>query len=94
MSEAKFEGALCALNKPQDERTLLKILLTIRKEVEWPKNKDNITKLREKGCLKQLIIILQKQQKSVLDVTLSILGNCMMDRGCTRDVVSNKNFVI
>lgn len=90
MSETKFDGALCALNKPQDERTLLKILLTIRKEVEWPKNKDNITKLREKGCLKQLITILQKQQKSVVDVVLSILGNCMMDRGCTRDVVRNK----
>lgn len=89
MSEGKFEVVLCALNKPQDDRTLLKILSTIRKEVEWPKNKDNITKLREKGCLKYLITILQKQQKSLLDVTLSILGNCMMDRGCTRDVVSD-----
>ncbi|KAJ8927879.1 hypothetical protein NQ314_019623 [Rhamnusium bicolor] len=93
MSEVKFEGALCALCKPQDNKTLLKLLVTIRKEVEWPKNKDNITKIREKGCLKQFVAILQSQQRNALDVALSILGNCVMDRDCTRDVVGTYNIL-
>ncbi|KAJ8954094.1 hypothetical protein NQ318_004399 [Aromia moschata] len=93
MSEDKFEAALGCLNVAQENRTLLKLLVTIRKYVEWPKNKENIAKLRDKGCLKQLVAVLQCQQKNVLDVTLSILGNCTMDKGCTRDVVGTYNIL-
>ncbi|KAJ8913033.1 hypothetical protein NQ315_002049 [Exocentrus adspersus] len=93
MSEGKFEATLNALNKCDNEKTLLKLLLTIRKDVEWPKNRDNIIKLREKGSLSRLVIILQKQQKTVLNVVLSILGNCFMDRGCARDIVGSYNIL-
>lgn len=93
MSENKFDAVLHALGKPQDHKSLLKILVAIRKEVEWPKNKDNITKLRTTGCLKKLVAVLQSQKKNILDTTLSILGNCVMDKSCTRDVVGVYNIL-
>lgn len=84
---SQFEEYLNALNKPHDSKTLLKILLTIRKEVEWPKHKDQISKLRQKGCLKQFIKMFN-MNKNIIDICLSILGNCIMDKGCARDAVS------
>lgn len=96
MSELKFDESLDALNKPQDSKTLLKILVIIRKEVEWPKHKDQIFKLRQKGCLKQFLKMLN-MNKNIVDICLSILGNCVMEKGCARDAVSisdNKNRAI
>lgn len=87
MSELNFEKAICALNKGQDGKTLIKILMKIREEVDWPTHKDRIAVLRKKGCFKHFVKILTMQKKAV-DISLSILGNSLMDEGCTREVVS------
>lgn len=88
MSEIKFDEALNALNKSQDSKTLLRILIAIRNEVEWPKHKGQIIKLRQKGCLRHFLKMLN-MNKNIVDICLSILGNCIMDKGCARDAVSN-----
>ncbi|CAH1155290.1 unnamed protein product [Phaedon cochleariae] len=93
MVDPNFEQALIGLGKKQDSKTVLKILVHIRREVEWPKNIENITKLREKGCLKHLVGILQMPQKHILDVCLSILGNCIMDKGCARETIGTYNIL-
>lgn len=89
----KFENDLNALSKPQDSKNLLKILVRIRKEVEWPKHKDHITQLRQRGCLKNFIKMFG-MNKNIIDICLSILGNCIMDRGCARDVVSTYHILL
>ncbi|KAG5887936.1 hypothetical protein JTB14_003031 [Gonioctena quinquepunctata] len=91
--DTSFETSLGELCKKQDGKNLLKILVNIRKEVEWPKNREHITKLRTKGCLKHLIGILQMPQKRLVDVSLSILGNCIMDKGCAREAIGTYNIL-
>lgn len=86
MSTMKFDEALIALTKPHDSKTLLKILVRIRTEVEWPKHKDNVLKLRQKGCLRHFLKMFG-MNKNIIDICLSILGNCIMDKGCARDAV-------
>lgn len=88
MSEINFDEALNALSKPQDSKTLLNILIIIRKEVDWPKHKEQIMKLRQKGCIRQFLKMLN-MNRNIIDICLSILGNCVMDKGCARDAVSS-----
>lgn len=92
MSDENFESTLSALSKPQETKVLLKLLAVIRKGVEWPSNKDQVVELRVKGYLKQLISILQMSNKHILDLCLSILGNCTLEEGCARDSVSFFSF--
>lgn len=88
MSQDKLNNALASLLTAQSSVELHKILTDIRKDVEWPRNKDNITRIREKKSLKYIVASLNSQQRNVLNVSLSILGNCLMDRDCSRDAVS------
>lgn len=92
MSEDYFESAINSLQKYQDPHRLLKILLVIRKEIEWPRNRNNMQKLRDKGCLKQVVMCLQTKHSNVLDITLSILGNCCMDSDTAKDLVCLSTF--
>lgn len=87
MSEEYFESAIHSLQKYQDPHRLLKILVVIRKEIEWPRNRNNMQKLRDKGCLKQVVMCLHTKNGNILDVTLSILGNCCMDSDTAKDLV-------
>lgn len=87
MSASKFDGALNGLCKPLDSKSLFKILILIRKEVDWPKHKDQIVKIRQKGYLRHFLKMLHLN-KNIVDICLSILGNCVMDKGCARDAVS------
>lgn len=89
MSKLSFDDSLNALSKPHDSKTLLQILVTIRKEVEWPKHKEQIAKLRQNGSLRHFMKMFN-MNKNILDICLSILGNCIMDKGCARDAVSMK----
>lgn len=89
MSSVNFDETLDSLSSPQEKEHLYRLLLLIRKEVEWPE-RDNIVKLREKGCLKHLINYLEQQNSNlnVVNVILSILGNCCMDRISAGEIVS------
>lgn len=84
---SSFDDCLSALNKPHDNKTLFKLLLIIRKEVEWPKHKEQIIKLYQKGCLKHLLRTFNTK-KCIIDISLSIIGNCVMNKSCARDAVS------
>lgn len=88
----KFDDYLNALSKPHDSKTLLKILVSIRKQVEWPKHKDHITQLRQTGCIRNFIKMFG-MNKNIIDICLSILGNCIMDKGCARDAVSTSGTI-
>jgi hypothetical protein len=89
MSEYNFDNVLVALQNVQDNSTFLKVLIDIRKGVdaECPQNKANITKLRDRG-LRRIISSLETPKKTIINVALSILGNCCLDANCARDVVS------
>lgn len=88
MGESHFDSAMASLRKPQESRRLLKILVVLRKEMEWPKDRLNMVKFYDNGCMKQLIACMQRDNGSVLDVCLSILGNCAMERYISRNLVS------
>lgn len=89
MSNSSLEGAIAVVQQQHVPRGILKALITIRSAVEWPKHKQNISRLRESGCLKQITAILSNApQRQCIDLALSILGNCLMDRTCTIEVVS------
>ncbi|VEN59858.1 unnamed protein product [Callosobruchus maculatus] len=92
-SDSQFETCLQALKVPQNSKSLFKVLVNIRKELEWPKDRQNILKVRTEGCLGQLVSILQMPQRYIMDVCLSILGNCMMDKNCSRDLVGAYNII-
>lgn len=86
--ECIFESAMASLKKPQETRRLLKILVVLRKEMEWPKDQWNILKFHEMGCVKPLFAAMQRDNANILDVCLSILGNCVMHRDVAQCLVS------
>ena len=89
MSSSTFDDVLTSLQSVQDSTKLLKLLIEVRKrvDVDCAKNNDNITKIRERGSFKQIISSLQTSKKGIINVSLSILGNCCLDARCARDVV-------
>ncbi|CAH0547622.1 unnamed protein product [Brassicogethes aeneus] len=93
MSNQNFLNALTSLLTTVNPAELFKVLATIRKDVEWPKDKDNITRIREKKHLKHIVGALQSNQRNVLNVALSILGNCLLDKDCSRDAVGHYNIL-
>lgn len=85
-----LEGAIQALQGSPTPKGLVKALICIRHEVDWPKKKQNVVLLRSRGALKQIAaILLATNQKGCLDLALSILGNCLMERACTNELVSS-----
>ncbi|XP_066250746.1 uncharacterized protein Rnb isoform X2 [Euwallacea similis] len=94
MSNTNLDTAISSLQQNKTGKSALKALITIRSEVEWPKHKQNITRLRESGCLKEITaVLLSAHQKQCVDLALSILGNCLMDRTCTVEVVTQHNII-
>lgn len=94
MSESELESAISILQVCGTSRNVLNALILIRQKVDWPRGQENVAILRSKGCLKQLTHILVKSpHKSCIDTSLSILGNCLMDRACTSEVGSQHNIL-
>ena len=50
------------------------------------KEKDGVPRLRQHGGLSKLIYLVETTNQKVLDVTLSILGNCCMEERTRKDV--------
>ncbi|XP_050501255.1 uncharacterized protein LOC126881194 [Diabrotica virgifera virgifera] len=84
---SNFEDLLKALGKEQSSKNIYKILYNIRKEVEWPKNKENINKIHREGTIIHFISNLQSSHKHIVDLCLSILGNLFLDKNCAEDAV-------
>ncbi|CAG9831620.1 unnamed protein product [Diabrotica balteata] len=74
-----------ALANEQSSKSIYKVLYNIRKEVEWPKNKENIKKIHEEGTIIYFINNLQSSHKHIVDLCLSILGNLFLDKNCAED---------
>ncbi|GJQ79478.1 hypothetical protein Trydic_g16331 [Trypoxylus dichotomus] len=83
MEKDCFITAVQSLRKPQDKKKLLQILVLIRKGID-----DSPTELQsilsESSTIKNLIGCLQLENTTILDVTLSILGNCCVDLNFAR----------
>ncbi|XP_076272904.1 BTB/POZ domain-containing protein Rnb [Rhynchophorus ferrugineus] len=92
MSDSELEKVIRVLEKSCSSRTLLNALVLIRKKVDWPKHRANVATLRSRGTLKRFLSILSNSlNKCCIDTTLSILGNCCMDRSCTSELVGHFN---
>ncbi|XP_021941760.1 armadillo repeat-containing protein 5 [Zootermopsis nevadensis] len=52
------------------------------------KTKEGCKILKENNILNELVNFLRKPNEKILDVTLSILGNCCLDNDCRNEVVS------
>lgn len=89
MSNLRFDDILSSLQTEEDSSKILKLLVDTRKHVDWPIHRDNIHKLRDSNGLKKIVSYLSTSKKAVLDVCLSILGNCCMEHKCARDAVSS-----
>lgn len=59
-------------------------LLELRSTIT--KTKEDLKTFREKGVLKLLVDFLHKPNEKILDMTLSILGNCCLDSDCRNEV--------
>ncbi|XP_069694987.1 armadillo repeat-containing protein 5 [Periplaneta americana] len=62
-------------------------LLEIRSSVI--KTREGLKCLRENLILRDLVKFLDKPNEKILDVTLSILGNCCLDKDCRNEVVGH-----
>uniref|UniRef100_T1IL44 BTB domain-containing protein n=1 Tax=Strigamia maritima TaxID=126957 RepID=T1IL44_STRMM len=67
-------------------------LLTLRKKYFRARNLDGVKKFRERGGLKSLLDIIGKPNPKSVDVALSILGNCCLEKE-SRDEVANRETV-
>ncbi|KAK4873434.1 hypothetical protein RN001_015463 [Aquatica leii] len=102
MDEKYFESALSSLLKPQEPDRLCKILVVIRNNLEgsFGTIKENIIKIQEKGCVKDLVLCLQQRKIYIVNLTLSILSRCCMERNFARlavnrhGLLSNLNSVL
>ncbi|KAK9877196.1 hypothetical protein WA026_016944 [Henosepilachna vigintioctopunctata] len=86
-----FDETLKVLSHSVNSSSLYKLLSFVRKEVEWPQHKENINKLQHSGCLKQIVVSLRSSNLHVVNVALSILGNCCMESESTKKIISNYN---
>jgi hypothetical protein len=66
-------------------------LLEIRSSIM--KTKEGCKILRENKILHELVNFLHKPNEKILDLTLSILGNCCLDSDC-RNEVSTYSYVL
>lgn len=92
MSNNNFDEVLTSLENVQDSKKLLKLLIDIRKKVDADCLGNNIGKIREKGAFKHIVSSLQTSNTSIINVSLSILGNCCLNAQCSRDVVCIVHF--
>jgi hypothetical protein len=67
-------------------------LLEIRSNIT--KTKEGYKVLRENEVLKELVNFLHKPNEKILDVTLSILGNCCLDSDCRNEVSTRRNVLL
>lgn len=84
-----FITAVQSLRKPQDKRKLLQILIVIRKGIDCTSTKlQKLSILSDSGSIKNLIGCLQLENNNILDITLSILGNCCIHSDFAINAVS------
>ncbi|KAK5640181.1 hypothetical protein RI129_010992 [Pyrocoelia pectoralis] len=91
----EFDKATDGLLVATDQRDVFKTLMTIRNHLEGPLPtvKDAIKKIQEKDCLKVLTSCLQQRRHHIINVSLSILGRCCMERNFVRISVNRYNLV-
>lgn len=86
-----FTTAVQSLKKPQDKKKLLQVLIIIRKGIDDSSTKlERYSILSELGTVKNLIGCLQLENNSILDISLSILGNCCLDAHFAKNLVSTQ----
>ena len=50
---------------------------------------DNVVKLREEGGIDQLLTFLQSSNKKALDMAVSVLANCALEKQSRREVTAD-----
>lgn len=89
--EATKEKNIFSKLKSSESSVAYDGLLQIRSDIT--KTKEGFQTLRENKVLRDLVNLLHKPNEKILDVTLSILGNCCLDSDC-RNEVSISGYVL
>lgn len=83
-----LDKVLQLLKKPQSGKKLVHILAALRKHVNGSNHQQAIDIIRKCKMLKQIISFTQFDNNlRVVDLTLSILGNCCMNASVVHHVV-------
>ncbi|KAF5296205.1 hypothetical protein FQA39_LY12659 [Lamprigera yunnana] len=82
VGENDFENALNFLMTPQEPKRLCKALIEIRNNLEGPKGmvQEKIREIQEKGRLKALLSCLQQRKIHVINLSLSVITRCCVER--------------
>ena len=71
------DALLSGLDPDSDPSRLFQTLVSLR--TKHLKSKEKTRVLLDKGLVKRLVLLLQRPNSKIVDVTLSILGNLMLE---------------
>ena len=90
MAETEAQSLkMCVLQlRSTSSRPLMKSLIAIR--MKYIKEPGGIQKFCAYGGLKNLIELIQKTNQKIVDISLSILGNCCTEEGARDEVLCTR----
>ncbi|XP_017786028.1 PREDICTED: uncharacterized protein LOC108569116 [Nicrophorus vespilloides] len=92
--ETYFESILSSLRKPQNTKRLMQILIALRKAVNTPNHQARIQMIKRHNCIKPLVNYTRYDGNiKVVDLALSILGNCCMNNVIARLTINDLNIL-
>uniref|UniRef100_A0A1A9WPN1 ARMC5-like ARM-repeats domain-containing protein n=1 Tax=Glossina brevipalpis TaxID=37001 RepID=A0A1A9WPN1_9MUSC len=88
MNRELVENILSVINAANDKSVIVRGLLKLRTDVV--KDRDGIVLFREAGGVQKMIRFLNKPHEQILEVVLSIMGNCCTDVNSCKEALENK----
>lgn len=84
MNRQLVENILAVIKTSADKSVIVKGLVKLRTDVV--KDKDGILLFREAGGVSPMVRFLSKPHEQILEVALSIMGNCCTDEMSCKEV--------
>lgn len=84
MNQQMVEDLLRIIKTSTDKSTIIRDLTNLRTNVV--KDKDGIVLFKKSGGLLPMIRFLSKPHERILEIVLSILGNCCTEEICCKEV--------
>uniref|UniRef100_A0A1A9VVD7 ARMC5-like ARM-repeats domain-containing protein n=1 Tax=Glossina austeni TaxID=7395 RepID=A0A1A9VVD7_GLOAU len=88
MNRELVENILSVINTANDKSVVLRALVKLR--TDCVKDRDGIILFREAGGVQKMIRFLNKPHEQILEVVLSIMGNCCTDVSSCKEALENK----
>lgn len=83
MEDEELMNLIKNIKRNRSKSKLLHYLKILRRVVD---DKSKFTSVRESGGLRLILTYLPKNSLEIIDIILSIIGNCCMDRECSKEV--------